>query len=201
MFDELLGTSERSDGRDLGLKVNQVHTLDRGVTASWLSKFLRLPRTQVTSALKDCPVIATVQNGGNLYDGPTAMRYLVEPKTDINSYIQNIKADKLPERLRETYWNAKIKEAKFRALAGELWPTQSVLEVFGETFKTIKNTTRLWVDNIDEESELTDDQRAIITGLVDGLLDELHKSLVTHAQSSATESFLRELDPDEAAET
>lgn len=202
MFDDLLGTTKKQnygDGADLNLKVNQGHLLDRGITVTWLSRFLRMPRSQVVDRLKDCPVIGTVQNGGNLYDGPTAMRYLVEPKTDVDAYLQTIKADRLPEKLRETYWNAKIKEAKFKALAGELWPTQSVLDVFGETFKTIKNTTLLWVDTIDEESTLSDDQRAIVINLVDGLLDELHKSLVTHAQSSETESFLRELDPDEAA--
>lgn len=203
MFDDLLGNPKKQnygDGSDLNLKVNQVHGLERGITVTWLSKFLRMPRSQVVERLKDCPVIATVQNGGNLYDGPTAMRYLVEPKTDVDAYLQTIKADRLPEKLRETYWNAKIKEAKFRALAGELWPTQSVLDVFSETFKTIKNTTLLWADTIEEQHGLTDEQRALVVTLVDRLLDDIYATLVSNVNDNTTESFLATLDTEDAGE-
>ena len=173
-------------------KVSQV---SNAVSITWLSKVFRLPRYKVISALVDCPVLKTSSNGAKLYDLATAARYLVDPVTDLDAYLQTIKASSLPEKLRETFWNAKIKEAKYRVMAGELWPTQRVMEVLSETFKTLKKTTQLWADTIEEDAEaLTIKQRAVLTTLVDRLLDEMHTNLVKQANENETESYLKDLD-------
>ena len=84
-------------------------------------------------------------------------------------------------------------------MAGDLWHSSSVLEVLGETFKSIKTTTQLWVDTIDEsKTPLSNDQREALIILVDKLMGDLHEALVGNARSNATESFVRDLDNDEA---
>lgn len=218
-FDDLLGDPPDADepdeprkkaGRPLGsknlpkggasnlsLKMQEVHNVASGVSATWLQRVFRMPRYKLDAALTDCPVLRTAQNGGRIYDIKTAAAFLVEPTTDLEAYIQTIKADQLPEKLRETFWNAKIKEAKYRTMAGELWPTGSVLEVLGDTFKTLKKTTQLWIDTVDEEDELSDAQRALLTVLVDKLQDNMYKALVKQVANKSTESFLSELDDDE----
>lgn len=181
------------DREELNLKMTQVHNVTSGVPVTWLVKVFRLPRYKVELALANCPILRTAQNGGKIYDIKTAAPFLIDPVTDIDAFLQTIKADKLPEKLRETYWNAKIKEAKYRVMAGELWPTESLMEVFSETFKTIKKVTQLWVDTVEETKGLSDDQRTLLTELVDRLQDNIYKGLVTQAKSSETESILKDL--------
>ncbi|TPI86351.1 DUF1441 family protein [Mesorhizobium sp. B2-8-9] len=213
-FDDLLGGEEdpvrnkggRPKGRlnkpkpetdahrdDLHLKMTQVHNVTKGVSTTWLEQAFRIPRYKIGIALQECPVLRTAQNGGKIYDLPTAARYLIDPVTNLDAFLATIKPDKLPEKLRETYWNAKIKEAKYRVMAGELWPTESVMEVFAETFKTIKKVTQLWVDTVEETNGLSDEQRDLLATLVDRLQDDIYKALVSQAKSSETESFLKEL--------
>jgi hypothetical protein len=190
-----------ADRNDLHLKVETLHNVTSGVSITWLSKVFRMPRYKIEAALRECPVLRTAQGGTQLYDVSTAAKYLVEPTTNLDAFLQTIDAKKLPERLRESFWNAKIKEAKYRTMAGELWPSEAVLEVLCETFKTIKKTTQLWVDTIDETTGLTDAQRSALVLLVDRLQDDMHKSLVLQADGNVTESFLKDLDNDEAEAT
>ncbi len=59
-------------------------------------------------------------------------------------------------------------------------------------------TMKVLVDEIDEGSKLSNEQREILMRLVDKLRAELHQSLVAQASASATESFARGIDDDEA---
>lgn len=182
------------DREELNLKMTQVHNVTSGVPVTWLVKVFRLPRYKVELALANCPILRTAQNGGKIYDIKTAAPFLIDPVTDIDAFLQTIKADKLPEKLRETYWNAKIKEAKYRVMAGELWPTDSVMEVFSEAFKNIKKTTQLWVDTIEEEKGLTKEQRELVVLLVDTLRDDIFNSLVAQAESTESKNWLGQQD-------
>jgi len=63
-----------------------------------------------------------------------------------------------------------------------------VLEVFGETFKTLKTTMQLWVDNLDDKGDMDQRQRDRLTEMVDGLLDEMHGRLVDMPNKRRTPS-------------
>lgn len=207
-FDDLLGEeldapSPRLPGRPRGpnYEPSKPSTLNlretSGVSIPWLSAMFRKNRRTITEALLQCKPIAQGKGGGMLYDLAEAATYLVVPRRDIKSFLKSLTAKDLPQELRETFWNAKLKEAKYRMVAGELWPTASVLEVFGETFKTIKTTTQLWTDTIDVSYPLSNDQRNLLIELVDKLLGELHQALIENAKSTATESFLAEIDDED----
>ncbi|MFC5394413.1 hypothetical protein [Bosea vestrisii] len=208
-FDDLLGTEitplKRGPGRPRGPNYVPPPDQDKrprfndltGVTIPWLARMFKKSRATVQTSLQNCEPIGS-KGGGPLYDLSEAASYLVVPRRDVRDFMKTITVKDLPQELRETFWNAKIKEAKFRVIAGELWPTQSVLDVLGETFKTIKTTTQLWTDTIDETTGLTNEQRDMLIKLSDRLMADLHEALIVNAKASATESFLSELDDESA---
>ncbi|SON54329.1 hypothetical protein HDIA_0788 [Hartmannibacter diazotrophicus] len=164
-----------------------------GVSVDWLAAAFGMNRKDVASALRPCP-IKSRKGVRKFYDLRTAAGYLVRPERELSAALASLKADDLPERLRESFWNAKMKELKFRAAAGDLWSTASVLDVLGETFKAIKKATQLWADTVEESLGLTPDQRNLVVELSDRLMSDIQTSLVHQAQSSATESYLATLD-------
>ncbi len=206
-FEDLLGASapaKRKVGRPsrdslpepfLG---NFAPHVNHGITVGQLAAYFRSNRKAVSESLRNCIPIRADKSGALLYDFVEACSYLVPPRRDMRDFLRTVTDKDLPQELREAFWNAKIKEMRARAMAGDLWPTASVLEVLGETFKTLKTTTQLWVDTIDESQPLSLEQRQLLLELVDKLLNDLHEALVTQAKSTATESFVRDLDDDQA---
>lgn len=186
---------EQKDEYKLGMK--DMQDVIAGVSVTWLAKIFRMNQEKVKEALVKCPVLKTGRNGGNVYDVKTAAQYLVDPVSDLGAYLLTIDPKRLPQKLQEGYWNARIKEMKARTMAGELWPTNKVLEVLGDTFQTIKATVQLWADTVEDMTgEVTPEQRDAMIQLSDKLLDEIHKTVVTNAKNQATESWAAELDAD-----
>lgn len=170
------------------MKLDNIYT---GVSVDWLSKVFRMSRQAVIASLENCKPIR--DGGAKHYDLATAAAYLVDPVKDLERALANLKATDLPENLRESFWNAQIKELKYQTLAGELWPTNSVLKVLGDSFKSIRSHTMLWADTVEEKGGLTPKQHNIIVGLVDQLLTELHGSLVAIDKKSTTKSKIADL--------
>lgn len=206
-FEDLLG-GERQPRRPRGRPSkdslpepflgNFAPNVNHGITVAQLAAYFRSNRKAVKEALTNCVPLRSDKSGQLLYDFVEACSYLVAPKRSVREFLRSVTDKDLPQEMREAYWNAKIKEMKARAMAGDLWHSSSVLEVLGETFKTIKTTTQLWTDTIDESSPLSVDQRDTLIKLVDKLMADLHEALVSNARSTATESFVRDLDNDEA---
>lgn len=181
---------------ELGFSIGALDELKAGVSVTWLAKVFRMDRLRIQAALEKCPTVGMGHNGGNLYDVKTAASYLVESQS-FEGQLLTIDPKRLPQRLQEGFWNARTKEMKARAMAGELWPTSKVLEVLGDTFQTIKSTVQLWADTIEEQiGEMTPEQRDALVALSDKLLDDINKSLVTQAKTKATPSWAAELDAD-----
>jgi hypothetical protein len=165
-----------------------------GVSTQTLCSLFRMGRANVIRRLKDCPVKITSKNGTRMYDIAVAARYLVDPVVSLEDFISELKPEMLPERTRESFWNAKRKELLYRRDAGELWPTESVVEVFAETFKSIRKAVQLWTDTVEETVGATNEQRTLLVQLSDALLEEVNKSLNEQALKNATHSYVKELD-------
>lgn len=178
------------------LKTLAVHTVGAGVSIAWLMQGFRMGRVAVEKALAigNCRPISSTRSGGALYDLPQAAACLVVPKTDLRAYLKTLKPGDLPEHMQEGYWNARLKEQKFRELAGDLWPTESVLEVFASTFKAIKEQTQLWPDTLESAVNLTQTQHKALTYAVDQLLDDIRSQLVSISKKKRSPSQLGELD-------
>lgn len=205
VFDDLLGDAQPAraplpaaapEEMEVSLRRGNIHEVVGGVTVQWLSTVFRMSKPKVVQRLIRCPTLKTHQNGAVIYDLAAAAAYLVPPKTDVKAYLRGLKPDDLPEQLKDQFWAAKLKEQRWRTNAGELWTSDSVMEVFGETFKTIKQTVQLWTDSVEETVGVTDEQRIFLRNLSDDLLDKIHKALVTLDATSATRNQLSELDAD-----
>ncbi|AEG53103.1 hypothetical protein [Sinorhizobium meliloti] len=206
-FDDILGTPTKRRGRPKGStnkakdhdairlktlppsKLTSEANVHGGVTLDWLSKVFGMSRKNVIEALRPCPVLRMHSNGGAYYDLKVAAAYLVKPERELAQVLADLKADDLPEKLRESFWNAKLKEMKFLALAGDLWPTESVLEVLSQTFTMIRTKVQLWTDNIEDAHPMTTEQRELQQKLADQLLGDIKTALVENARVNATESY------------
>lgn len=166
-----------------------------GAPVDWFVKNFHMNRATVIERLRKAPVHRRhPRNRNPYYLINVAAAYLVDPLRDRADFLENVKAADLPEKLRESFWNAKIKELKFKVLAGELWPTESVMEVLADTFQLISGKTKLWVDDLEEVSQLSDEQRRYLAKMVDDLIGEIRKGLIERAESKVTESYVAEMD-------
>lgn len=151
----------------------------QGVSTGLLSQIFRMDNMTVRKRLKDCPEVGKWRGGAPLFDLAQAAGYLVKPKIDIKQWVKSLRPADLPPYLQSEFWEAQVKRQKFEENAGELWRTEKVIALYAETFKLIKDTMNLWVDNIERESGLTNEQRDKLTQLVDGLQSEIHSRLMT----------------------
>lgn len=175
---------------DLGLVVG-------GVSAAWLGHVFGMDKNTVKKRLSGCPV-AGMNRGTPHYLIRQAAAYLVTPKFDIEEYIKSVRAQDLPPHLNDTYWSALGKRQKVLMDAGETWDTSDVLDVFGRANIQIKSTVQLWVDEVERVQGLTDDQRAMLIRMSDGLLEDIHEIYVTEPEKCRTRSTIKEYDEAEA---
>lgn len=209
-FDDILGpapakrgrptkeeAARRQQERDAGSRPwrdGDMDDINDGVSIPWIIEHFKMSRPTILDRLKDCPVHRRHPTRGNpYYLLPVAAQYLVDPATNRNAF-KDLKAADLPERLREPFWNAKIKEMKFRVLAGELWPTENVMEVLSDTYTLISGTTKLWVGDLEEESRISDEQRQFFNGRVDALLVAIRETLIERAENKVSASYAAEMD-------
>jgi hypothetical protein len=169
-----------------------------GVTAYWLATALRSSVGTVRVKLAKCPY----RKVGSLmvYDLGEAMEYLIKPKVDIENYLKNLKKDDLPDVLRESYWSALLKRQQWEINAKDLWHTEDVMAVFGETMQTIKFAIKLWIDDMEREVPITPAQYRFLVQKCDELQDAIYKKLVEQHATKATKSSAGRHAPEESQE-
>jgi hypothetical protein len=184
-------TSVARHDADVGAPSMDMTDVFGGVTVGWLSKVFGMDPSDVKKRLADCPPLHR-RKAGYVYSLPVAARYLVKPVFDAKKYLENMKPSELPTQLQKDFWSAQLARQKWEENAGHLWRTEAVIDVLGETFKTIKFTMQLWSDSVERVTGLTAEQKVLITQMVDGLQDDIYKSLVEDAKGRTTGSLLSE---------
>jgi hypothetical protein len=165
-----------------------------GVSMTWLANAFRMDVVSVKKRVADCPVKGAGRGRTPLFDLPTAASYLVKPRGDMSEYIKKIRPNDLPPLLQTEFWDAALKRQKWQEKAGELWPTERVLDTLSDAFKLIKETMRSWHDTIEETHGMTKGQRHTFLALVDSLQDGLHKRLVEFPKQRQTPNQLAEIE-------
>ena len=127
------------------------------------------------------------------YDLFTAAQYLVPPRVDVSEFIKGMRPNDLPPILQAAFWDAQKKRQDYEINAGDLWHTDKVISVLSETFKLIKTSVMLWTDTLEQEHGLTEKQREALQGLCDGLMDDIHRSLVKQHETSRTTNQLADV--------
>lgn len=162
-----------------------------GASVSMLGELFGMDNRDITrklAKLKPCGQ----RNGWPIYKIGEAAAYLVEPVIDIETYIKTLKPADLPTALQDAYWKGQLSKQRWEENAKHLWRTEAVMSVFTETFKTIRQNLMLFSDAVEAKTGLTEEQRATIEGMTDGVLDELRRALL--------EKFELHVEPDERSD-
>lgn len=171
--------------------------LNRGVSVAWLAHVFGMDQATVKRKLGNCPVKTAKRRGTKqmtvLYDLKTAAAFLVTPAFSTAEYMRAVRRGDLPPALQQTIWDALLKRQKWEENAGQLWRTEKIREVLGSTFQTIKFTMQLWIDMLEKQVEVTDEQRDAIITLVDGLQSEIYEALVQQMNDNAHGPQLEEM--------
>lgn len=198
--EDLLGTpppTPKDEEPDLsGLDLAEVYG---GVSAAWLGHVFGMDKNTIKKKLAKCEV-AGRNRGTPLYRIKDAAAWLVPPKVDLMTYIKSLRPQDMPPQLNDAYWSAMGKRQKVLQEAGELWRTPDVLDVFGKAAIKIKSTVQLWTDEVDRVHGLSDEQRAMLIRMADGLLEDIHEIFISAPRQGSTRSTITEHDDAAPAE-
>ncbi len=156
------------------------------VSANVIAQIFGVLPATVKERLADCPSVTDGTTAIRRYRIRDAAPYMVKTAFTADQFVAIMKRGELPDALRKDFWDAMLKQQKWEENAGELWRTETVREVMTDTFQTIKFTMQLWVDNLERTTILSEEQRAAIGVMVDGLQQEVYSSLVENAAKSRT---------------
>jgi hypothetical protein len=196
-IDDLLGDVAPDDAEDAPIEIGQapdIRQVVRGVTVTWLMDAFRKDRRTVRKRLAELTPLKYGKGNTPIYDFVQACSYLVEPKIDLDKYLQTLKPEQLPLPLQTEYWDVILKRQKALERAGQLWPTDKVIEVFSEVLKHVKDATQLWATTLDRRTGLTPQQYEVLEKLTDKLLDDIHKRLSQMESLRQTPSSLAEIE-------
>ncbi|MEN3144665.1 DUF1441 family protein [Ochrobactrum sp. WV_118_8] len=163
-----------------------IYKIVNGVSVQWLAKAFGYTRHHVEKRIRGCRIVGSGDYGNPLYDLRDAAAYLVEPKIDLEEYFSKIKPEKLPERLRESFWNAKLKEQRWKRAAGDLWETEKVMTVFAEVLSNIRDKLQLIPDTVERLGGLDVKQWQMVRNLVDQAQEEIFAEMTRFAAGDTT---------------
>lgn len=151
------------------MRVDANAEIEFGMSATRLGEVFDLDVKTVKSLLKD------VEPDGDRHGAPfwriaSAAPYLVTPEGDIEQYIRKIKPGDLPSKFLKEFWAALNLRAKYYRDRGDLWATEQVYAVLSEVMKVVRSTSRLFVDELESNSNVTSAQRKAIQIEMDKML-------------------------------
>lgn len=189
-LDSIIGApNDKPSDDDFSLDMTDI---ERGVSITWLAYAFHMDKNTVKRRIAPLEPIGK-KLGHPVYAIRQAAAYLIQPKVDIADWIKKLRPNDLPPLLQETFWAAALKRQKWEENAGDLWRTDSILDVFGELAMSIKSQVQLWVENVDRNHNISPEIRKAITDQSDNLLAEIHKILIEAPSKKRTENQLSEL--------
>ena len=112
-----------------------------------------------------------------LYNVGEAAGRIVKPSYEIENFIKRMHHSDLPPMLGKEFWNAQKARQSYEEAQGDLWRTEAVVSAFAELFSTLRMTLLLIADSLERETSLTDQQRAIVRGQIDGAIKEMRETV------------------------
>lgn len=147
-----------------------------GCSLSQLAQIFSMDVKKVKAKLHGLAPVST-RAGHPIYSIKEAARRLVEPIWPIEEYVKHMNHTDLPVMLRKEYWAGQRSQQIYQIAAGELWPTDQVIEHITELLKTISISLRLTSDSVERETSLTPKQRNIVIRMMDEALANAHSEV------------------------
>lgn len=188
-----MGIRARNVGRDL-TKGGENPAV--GVSIDWICRALRLGKNYVSRRLSGVKPVGLGMHEIRLYDLKEAVAHLVPAKVTLDQVKDELTADDLPQHLQETYWNAKLKEQRWRERAGELWRTEDVITLYGETLQDIRSKLSIIVSRAEKEVGIGDAQVIALEQLVSEVQQDIYEHVAKIASTRKIRNQLLEEAPD-----
>lgn len=115
----------------------------------------------------------------------------------VDAAMKRLNHADLPKTLSKEYWAGLRSRQEYMLRDGDLWPTDQVVAALSEVFKLVKMQTRLMVDTVERQQELTDRQRDIIKDTMDGMLRDLRERVTENFKKAKQEEQAAKLDDDD----
>jgi hypothetical protein len=163
----------------MAVTVTEANSFYQGASLRELATLFVLPLTTVKDRLVGLPPCAR-RNGTDVYAIPDAARRLVSALDDeeLVRQVLRMRHTQLPPALRREFWMAELNRQKVEERAGNLWPTDKVIEKAGDAFKTLRLSLQLLADQVERNDVLTNKQRTVILTLVDMALQDMRDKLI-----------------------
>lgn len=153
--------------------------LYHGLNLSQMARLFEMDKRDITAKLEQNNIKPVGMNMGvPIYKLKEVMPVVVKPLYDIETFLRRMNPNDLPKHLSKEFWAGQRAKQEYELRNGDLWPTTKVVSEVGELFKLVKMSALLAVDSVERQVELTDEQRNIIKRTMDGMLVDLHRTVV-----------------------
>lgn len=191
--DPLLNGDDLDDvGEELRFRTADVHNMLGGVSVPWLMKVFGMGRQTVERKLTGLRPVGLGSHGSPLYLVPDAAARLVKPTLAAEELLKDMKPSDMPEKLREAYWNSKLKQQRFEERAGTLWRTEKVMTLVGEFLQEFRQKAMMLPDDAEKDLGLTREQHKKLQALVDEMQGDLYEWVLALKEGRATPNQLGE---------
>lgn len=163
-----------------------------GLNISQLEKAFERDKRTINQALASVEPDG-YRNGVPIWRISTAAQYLVKPSYSVEHKLRRMNPRDLPPMLQKEFWDAMSRRMKFLEDAGDLWRTDSVISMMSECFQTFKMECRLTADAVGQNVELSKRQRDIVVNLIDGMMENIRRGLVTQFQDDEKGNYADEV--------
>lgn len=170
-----------------------------GATISDLATLFGMDRKEVRARMTDVPPI--MSRGGIDYwrvrDVAARLAKIDDSMSDLVRRVLATHHTDLPKMLSKEFWYGQNQRLRYLQAVGELWDTDAVVELAGETFKVLRLSLMLAADTVGRETNLTPRQREIIEGLMHAALEDAREKLVVRFSESRKTSAGKAFAPKE----
>lgn len=170
----------------------------QGATLRQLCVLFKMDISKVKARIADIEPCAH-RHGFPVYAIKDAASVLSEPRWPMDEWIKRMNHADLPMLLRKEYWAGMRSRQLYEIAAGDLWPTDRVIEMASEMLKVIAMSARLASDQVERETGITVRQREVVNRLMDSMLANARDALEKHIQNRKPKDDSQEGDLPEAA--
>ena len=92
----------------------------------------------------------------------------------------------MPERLRESIWNSKLKKQRWEEKAGHLWRTEYIMDRMGEVLANTRQSVQQIPDRVERIAGLSIEQYRIVRNATDEVLNQIYEEIVAMQAGAST---------------
>lgn len=97
---------------------------------------------------------------------------------DQEKILRNMNPKYMSKELHREFWSGQRAKQIYEENEGDLWRTEDVFEHISEAFKILRTTLLVARDTVESETELSADQRKVVSRIFDSALVNLKTALI-----------------------